>query len=57
MAKRRTREELLREFDEWYDSRPRWLEVLTNAGLTWHINQAREQAGVAPEPIEDEDLA
>lgn len=56
MAKRKTREDLLREWDEWYDERPRWLNVLTSGGLIWHINQARAQAGIAPETIEDEDL-
>jgi hypothetical protein len=41
VAKRRTREELLREFDEWYTERPRWLESLTNEGIQFHIDRAR----------------
>lgn len=36
-----TREELLAEWDRTFDSRPAWLETLTNEGIEYHLETAR----------------
>lgn len=49
-----TREQLLREWDEWYDVRPHWLNSLNKGGILWHINRARAAAGVPEAELPDD---
>lgn len=48
------RAKALAEWDRWYDSRPTWLEAVKTEGIWWHIEQARNAAGVQTAPETEE---